>query len=201
MGGYNSGRRAVKKSKLDDCLQLDINRLIKMSGVKQGGAYSGHVYWRSERAGTLASIAYDINIRNADDAHMRLSYKTTDKENGIEKAHDYKIALSVTRPHYGGQRYWFLCETTGKRVSVLYLHEGKFISRHACGFSYATQSMNAFDRACERKWKVGNKICDPVTKQPSRPRHMHYKTYFKMLDEFNQRHIECFTYIPKPKER
>ncbi|HEY2466817.1 MAG TPA: hypothetical protein VGI45_03100 [Terracidiphilus sp.] len=38
------------------------------------------------------------------------------------------IRLTTTRPHFGGKRFWFLCEC-GKRAGRLYLPTGQTVFR------------------------------------------------------------------------
>jgi hypothetical protein len=99
---------------------------------------------------------------------------------------DYKIRLTFTTPHYGGNRLWFLCPLTGKRTSILYSPPGSkwFASRYAYNLKYKSQSEGPFGRAADRKFRLQRKIGgDHYYKKP---KGMHRKTYDRLLQEYFQ---------------
>ena len=53
--------------------------------------------------GPHATIRYEADLRDTDNAWLRLHYRA----NG--EAVDYKVQLVTTKPNYGGHRWWFIC--------------------------------------------------------------------------------------------
>src|SRR5262249_11129670 len=64
----------------------------------------------------------------------------------VEASVGYWIALTTTRPHFGGLRWWFVCplvrngQECNRRVAKLYLPPGGryFGCRHCYGLTYTT---------------------------------------------------------------
>ena len=74
--------------------------------------------------GPHATIRYEADLRDTDNAWLRLHYRA----NG--EAVDYKVQLVTTKPNYGGRRWWFICPIVRRdggpprRVAKLYLPSG-----------------------------------------------------------------------------
>ncbi len=81
--------------------------------------------------------------------HITLQY---DVKRGDEVAQpmQHEIALVVTHPNYGGQRWWFLCTGCGRRSRVLYLplHGSSIIPecRQCLNLNYASQRQSYIER-------------------------------------------------------
>jgi hypothetical protein len=129
MGGPGSGNhyhwwRASKKDTVEDCRRIEANRWMREGILKAGICQRGEWVWLRDAKSkkVTASIGYEVDTTTLQ-PWVRLTY--TLKRTGVEL--DYKIPLVVTRPHFGGQRWWFLCPLLGnsggcnRRVAVLYL--------------------------------------------------------------------------------
>ena len=55
------------------------------------------------------------------------------------------VELATTAPYLGGTRRWFVCPVTGARCRILYLVEGRWVSRRAF-------------RGADRKFKPGFRV-------------------------------------------
>ena len=184
MGGKGSGSsyRWDKKTKLDEGLKLNINKLVRDGLSPPRGWTSGTLKWTTTRTNEYyASIGYEINTGNPDNMWMRVHYTSTIR--GEKHDMDYKISITTTEPHYGGRRFWFICPRTGARAAVLYSPPGSkwFASRKAYNLKYLSQSEGPDHRAINRMWKLKNKLGGENF--PRRPKGMHRKTYDRLFDE------------------
>jgi len=73
----------------------------------------------------------------------RFSY--TQHEHGRPIDYIYTIPLTTTACHYGGKRYWFVCQSSakecGRRVSMLYMSKTFFTCRHCARVTYKSKSL------------------------------------------------------------
>lgn len=62
------------------------------------------------------------------------------------------VKVEAVRQHLGGQRWWFLCPSTGARTARLYLPAGafEFLSRDAHKLVYRSQRLKPAHRAAEK---------------------------------------------------
>ena len=67
------------------------------------------------------------------------------------------IKLTITKPHYGGERLWFLCPDCGRRVGTLYCppHQPYFACRccHDIRYEVQTKHRDKFYENVERPIK------------------------------------------------
>jgi hypothetical protein len=153
MGGPGSGFRISKKTTVEDCLTLDINKLVR-KGIIQPGIWNNHgsLTWTNTATGeTVSSVGYWVSTCGDTGPYFRLLY--TIKSTGEEL--EYKITLETTCPYYGGLRWWFICPLTrggqhcGHRVSKLHIPPGgKYYGcRHCYNLTYQScQDSHKFDR-------------------------------------------------------
>jgi hypothetical protein len=92
---------------------------------------------------------------------VRLSYTVTDAGKSV----DYHVRLAVTRPHFGGCRWWFLCplivndRPCGRRVAKLYLRGKYFGCRHCHDLTYTScqEHNKRVDTAPESRVAAGSR--------------------------------------------
>ena len=192
MGGFGSGNYyRYKKTNLDDARVLDISRMVKTGAILQSGHTCGAWIWTDKSTGEEVSrIGYEANTTQLSCPFLRLQYTFTSSGKKL----DYKVPLSITRPHYGGQRFWFICPVKGKRASKLYLPYGgdMFASRHAYRLLYGSQTESHYDRALRKKWKLLDKLDDRFD-FPVRPKGMHETTYNSIVKEYLRQDFICDT--------
>lgn len=113
------------------------------------------------------------------ESYLRIYYTITRSGQKI----DYKVRLTRTFPRYGGERLWFICPATRKRVAKLYLHPGGdiFASRQAYRLSYSSQSETSYDRAIRKMWKLKNRLGGED--YYFRPKGMHQKTFDRLINK------------------
>ncbi|TVQ85207.1 MAG: hypothetical protein EA357_00875 [Micavibrio sp.] len=195
MGGKGSGNwyRWNKKTVIENCRDLDINRMIKLNAIIKEGWSSGRWLWSDPDTGErVACVGYEADTRNRADSFLRLHYTLTKQDKKI----DYKVPLVRTKANYGGERFWFLCPVKQKRVSKLYLHPGGdiFASRHAYGLSYGCQSEDEGYRLIRKKHKLASRINNGRYSY-SRPKGMHRKTYERLVEQAIKAETACDDYI------
>src|SRR5579871_6464647 len=126
MGGAGSGswERQSTKARVDDCLCLPVERLIRLGVIRPGA--TGSLDWRSSPDGVrCASIGYSVLPRD-DGLLLVLTYRVNQT---LDIA--MPIVMETTAPHFGGERWWFLCPLAvdgvpcRRRVAKLYL-DGRY---------------------------------------------------------------------------
>lgn len=193
MGGQGSGSwyRWNKKTTVEDCRVLDLNRMRKCDSISTQGRRFGSWVWSCAETGKkLSSISYESNTLEPNNSYIRIHYTIANSQRKV----DYKVGLERTCTNYG-ERLWFKCPATGKRVTKLYLPSGGdiFASRHAYRLSYASQNETAVDRVFRKKWKLVRKITNGI--YPVRPKGMRHKTYERLLDKLWHIEEECDGYL------
>src|SRR5687768_9332020 len=121
MGNYRSGRwqEYRKKTTVEESLPLD----VRISLPRQGLYAFGNLAWTTSSHQTIATVGFETDIREQNNANVHLCYEV----NSVGQAVDYRIALTTTRPQFGGLRWWFVCplivdgKTCGKRAGKLFL--------------------------------------------------------------------------------
>ena len=119
MGGQGSGRWRdhVKAQVVEDCLFLD-TAMLRRDGLLDGCFVEGTFTWTSSSGKVVGSARYSLE-HSADGTLLRLvfcveaQYRLGVVEN--------QVKLERTRPHYGGQRWWFLCPICGTLARRLFL--------------------------------------------------------------------------------
>ncbi len=159
MGGFGSGRQAQhvtceagpKIDLADPAIRKALNPNISMGG---SWAWSSH-------GREIASIGY---IWSPQDAQLVLRYTC----NGAPIVQ--RIRLTRSTPHYGGERWWFCCPFTGRRVRALYLPPGarEWGSRHAYKLTYQSQRESGQGRAMIGLLMRGGWRGDPAMAQALR---------------------------------
>ena len=154
MGGLGSGRPAQHVT-CESGLKLDLAdpaiRVVLDPNRSNGGAW----VW-SSHGREIASIGY---AWSGADARLTLRYNC----NGTPVMQ--AITLARSAPHFGGERLWFCCPFTGKRVRALYLPPGakRWGSRGAYNLVYQSQRESGRDRAVFRMLaKRGPWLRDPL---------------------------------------
>jgi hypothetical protein len=130
MGGPGSGnhyhwRRSGKKTVVEDCRVIDLGELARSGSFKQGTA--GLLRWL--RGGQeVSSLSYRVASSAARDGGLVLVLDYRISRTG--EAVTIPIPLEVTRPHFGGLRWWGRCPLLvngvgcGRRVAKLYCPPG-----------------------------------------------------------------------------
>lgn len=183
MGGIGSGSyyRWRNKVTLEDCRNLDINRMTKLGAIQEGCLKSGSWVWTDRQTGEeMSKIGYQCNTLDKENSYLRLTYKFTNTDQSL----DYQVRLVRTYPPYGGVRFWFICPERGKRIAKLFLipSDGRFVSRHVYKVRYASQSKGPIDRMIDKKWRLVRKTGGDYF--PVRPKGMHRRTFERIMDKF-----------------
>jgi hypothetical protein len=107
--------------------------------------------------------------------------------NGIWEVLDDTIQLEATCPSYGGRRWWFRCPVTGRRAAKLYLFPEQRRFCHRTGIdpapTYQSQRVSGAHRVYCRLYNLRQRLPDQgsILETLRRPRGMHVKTYFRLL--------------------
>ena len=168
MGGFGSGRYGLlgetPKRTVERCIELDINDCKRRGYIKPGS--------------TEAVIRFSLL-----------------GENFVNR---YLIAWSHC--NYGGQRPWFVCYNCGQKVGKLYkLHiRSPFWCRRCHNLTHKSSQISGdnFSQAIhkietlKRKLKARGREIAAASPIPSKPKGMHWSTYFNILEQLSSAYTE-----------
>ena len=195
MGGHNSGRRGGQATVECRSLVLSVDRVMqgytkalrKYPLLTPSDDQPLSLPWntlRWTRSGVREPWA-EVELRlelhaNDGTAWLRYDIDHVSQKTGPQ---DYSVAMVATPCRFGGQRWWWICPTTLKRVANLYLPNGgdRFLSRRAYRLSYASQRQSPTGRMHDRIGKLyvrlGAAYRGLSWEWPPKPKRMHWRTY------------------------
>ena len=187
MGGPGSGTwyRWQKKTVVEDCLTLDVNKLARDGGISRDRCISATYGWTSAEGGPpLASLDYDV-IPASSGPVLRLRYTLASPEG--RRPVWVPVRLEEMSCHFGGSRWWFACPLCGRRAGKLYKspENDRFACRECLGVYYLCQRENAMWRTLRRAQKMRRDLGgdgSPDFPYP-RPKGMHRFTFERRLRE------------------
>jgi hypothetical protein len=196
MGGPTSGRRGGQAT-VEGCRSL----VLSVDRVMQGYTKALRRYplltpsddqplslpWNTLRwtgsgdreAGAEVELRLELRA-NDGTAWLRYDIEHVTQKTGPQ---DYSVSMIATPCRFGGQRWWWICPTTLKRVANLYLPNGgdRFLSRSAYRLSYASQRQaptgRMHDRSRKLYVKLGANYRGLSWERPPKPKGMHWRTY------------------------
>ncbi len=142
MGGYGSGWPSWKgkKTTVEECRDIDALRLYRDDLLAWDQLWSGSWQWSDAETGEVKStVTLRIDTRDRDDPWMRISYRFTKGPAEGEEV-GYRVRLTTTPLHFGGEYWWMRCPVKGcgRRVRKLYLPPKAvyFACRHCHDLTY-----------------------------------------------------------------
>jgi hypothetical protein len=116
---------------VEGALTLDVNELLRRGVLARGSRTRGVISWHAPTGEVVASISYVADMTIASEGRLRLRFSTLDMQTFDRRQVDQWVALTATRPGFGGERWWFVED--GRRVARLHLPPGgdQFRSRLA----------------------------------------------------------------------
>jgi len=145
LGGCGSGEwRLDVKTTVEDCRFLDVSRWVR-EGVLRPERYRRGLWAWYKGGEKTSSIGYEVDTTDMAAPRFRLFYTFTDSGEKVDET----ARLDVTRPHFGGVRFWFTCLRCGRRVGKLYLPPGRrrFRCRRCYDLTYTScRECHKYDR-------------------------------------------------------
>ena len=192
MGGYGSGRRGgPPTAEATGSFHLTMKDLSRL--MTEPAAMSRLTF----QNGWGERLKLDV-VKDLEGDRRRLIFLHSSFTTPAKKAM-YPVQLTMTRPTYGGVRWWFVCPSSGRRAFRLFLPRGGryFLSRPAYGLGYGVQRIDALARHQRRCAKVLAKLGKQASTFPAyapiRPKGMRQRTYERLcaeLDTANEQ-VEC----------
>src|SRR5690349_14626979 len=183
MGSGRTRRRVTDES--TGSFVLSVKGLL--GRLPRGAVVGGTVTFRSSRWGELA---VEVRGDTSDPAapYLELTHETRD---GSEERVAYRVRLATTRPRYGGERWWFVCPSSGRRAFKLYLPNGGrwFLSRAAYGLAYEVTREDALSRHLRRAGGILAKLGRPEAEWwgwAPKPKWMRRQTYERLRAELTE---------------
>ncbi len=168
-----------KRDLVTDYHRLSAHQVAKALNPALPGWYA----WQWSRNGEqIASIYIEIDP-GAGGVRLHYNYQQQPVE-------PYLIRWTTTTPHYGGQRYWWLCPICHQ--SCAHLYGGKLFACRRCQH-LTYESAQTGDprrerierrlRAIRRRLGGDGGLWDPL---PDKPRYMHFDTYLRLVWEYHK---------------
>jgi hypothetical protein len=112
------------------------------------------ISWKSDPEGTpLGTLRFEVWTDREGRRAIHVPPSSLNLDGKCAHSPGQTVRLAVTRPHFGGERFWFICEC-GKRVGRLYLPPKQTIFR--CRVCYELTYRSAQEHntraECEREW-------------------------------------------------
>jgi hypothetical protein len=150
MGGANSGRTTDKRL-AEECLSLDLAKLMRAGDVAKGKTIAGKVSWPQDCT-PITSVKFQLDLRSA---RLSLIFHSP-LADGQSREISQAIALTSTAQNFGGRRWWLRCPVTGSRARKLYLspESDRFASRQAWSLGYRVERLSHFDRPFEKMFRA-----------------------------------------------
>jgi hypothetical protein len=171
VGGMGSGRtpRRVTDESTGSFV-LGVKGLL--GRLPRGAVGGGTVTFRGGRWGELA---VEVRLDTTDPAapHLELTHETRDEP--AERI-TYRVRLVTTRPRYGGERWWFVCPSSGRW----------FLSRAAYGLAYQVTREDALSRHLRRAGRILTRLGRPEAEwwgSAPKPKWMRRRTYERLHAE------------------
>ncbi|BEQ14433.1 hypothetical protein FAK_14990 [Desulfoferula mesophila] len=181
LGGLGSGRILGGGGiTVEDCLTLDVNKLVR-DGLVGVGHRAGTLVWTQRGTGEkVGAVSYEILNNGPNDVRLRLTY--THRGRVKDGRTDESVWFDTSHPHFGGVRWWFTCPRCGRRAAKLHLPPGGdlFLCRRCWGLSYESQRESPMFRALSQAQKIRSSLggsTDTTAPFPPRPKGMHRRTY------------------------
>jgi hypothetical protein len=134
----NVARPRARRQFVESCLTLDVGQLLRRGVLAPGSRTRGVISWLGPTGEVASSVSYEADMVDPNRSWLRLRFSTP-LPNGPRRQVDQRVALSTTRPRFGGVRWWFVDGT--ERLGRLHLPAGgdRFRSRRAHRLVYASQ--------------------------------------------------------------
>ena len=204
MGGIGSGgsRYAGRYTTNESC-ELSLSFLRKRGALRGQGA-TGMSQWTSGGR-PIASIGWATSIGEHSQLQLAYTYNRTGEP---PKTISEAFALTSTRPHLGGVRWWIRCRCW-RRVAKIYKPPGAhlFRCRECYRLSYASRNESAEWRAFRRLKKLSLRL-DPLGdvapieyldgySPPLKPKGMRWRTYDRLVRaaEFHAANYRHFSLV------
>ncbi len=185
MGGYGSGRQGGRPT-VEISLTLDIG-MLRRRKIVAPGRHSGTLSWTNGYTGEeSASLRFETEI-DAAQGRIRLTYTQVTAWDGEKTNQSYWVRLETTPQPFGGNRWWFICPSTGARCVKLHLPPGGtiFASREAYRLGYNSQRETVYDRALRRSRKLRRKLNGDVAigSYIEKPKWTRWRTYHRLINQ------------------
>lgn len=145
----------MSKEEADGLKKISISFLRKYGYFNHNSWLSGTITWTHGWTGNQSSVGIQVSTYGSE-KYLRIHYTQTDKWTQEKKDFDYKIPLTTTPCHYGGERYWFICPMSrngaycGRRVGTLYKDGDYFACRHCYDLTYESRKLSGYAKSLGR---------------------------------------------------
>lgn len=192
MGSYVSGRKS-NRPVAEDCLALDLAKLMRLGPIGEGVLARGEYVWSIEGV-RIAAVQFRLDLRSSEAATLDLDFHGETRERGGQEI-SQTIFLCHTQPNFGGRRWWMRCPVTGERARVLYrVPSGiEFAGRSALNLGYRVERLGHFDRPFEKLFRLHRKFgaLECLGSIPEKPKGMWKRTWARHIAQLEKHNLAC----------
>jgi hypothetical protein len=124
---------------VEECpIQLPAVELHRFGVFRLPPGTSSTIFWQSIPDGSpVGRLNYEIRSDGSGGRAIFILRQVLSFDGSLRMGSGQTIPLTTTRPHLGGERFWFVCEC-GRRAGRLYLPAGQtvFRCRLCCDLTY-----------------------------------------------------------------
>jgi hypothetical protein len=147
------GRHYTGAATTDQCMRIELSKLLKSGYFKAGCIISGQLKWTN--GGTIA-ICVDYT---AETPILNVRYTLTDKSTGKEYHYNYDIELVKRPSNLGkGEILYFVCPASRQPCRILYkaygYHKWKCREAYQNRIYYPTQVSSKRQKYNDRYWQL-----------------------------------------------
>jgi hypothetical protein len=180
MGGLGSGRPGGwGRDKVEAFPSIDVNVLHRAGCLRPG--WQGGRQWHQD-----GEQVAEVAIRT-EQGRLHCNYRTRARHGGWE---DFVETLEIVRVpcRFGGERPYFICQggldgdACGRRVGKLYRVDRRFLCRHCCRLTYASQCEGRLLRLRRKARKAAARVDARASTwfDLQRPKGMWRRTYDRL---------------------
>lgn len=139
---------------VEECLCLNVTELRVAGTFDATPGTKGSISWESGLEGIrFGPLRFEAWKDWAGSVAIRVPAQRLNLAGMSMRSPGQTVRLAVTRPHFGGERCWFLCEC-GKRVGRLYLppEQSIFRCRHCHDLTYRSAQEHNTRAEKDREW-------------------------------------------------
>lgn len=160
---------SMGKLRVEDCLGININFLLREGYIGRDKLVSGSITWNQEgyRIGSMGVIC-----------HLADNFQLNYSANGEDIKQIVGIAWSACP--YGNKRPWFACPKCFKRAGKIFYRDGRFACRHCQQLCYASQLEKVRQRGLGLSHKLYGRF-ERDDKMIYKPKGMHWATFDRII--------------------
>jgi hypothetical protein len=158
---------------VENCpIQLSAVELHRLGVFRAPLGITGTLSWRSTSDDSLlGKVKYEIRSDSHGGRTICIPRQVLNFDGSLQMVNGQTLRLTTTRPHWGGERFWFRCEC-GRRSGRLYLPTGETVFRCRPCYELTYRSAQEHNTRAERQRQLiewGRRLMASVEARARKP--------------------------------